>query len=113
MGGEAVREELRGIWADDSAAYLTDLRHPVMRQEWEQRQLKLGRRPNAAEDLRERRRFDREMVAKYGELCPPPPRTKWQLLTYDIMDQKEERELRQRIAARQPVYERVYVDEEL
>lgn len=109
-----MENTLRGIWADDSAAYLTDLRHPVMRQEWESRLLRQGQRPEAAVDLRQRRQFDREMVAKYGTICPPPPRTKWQLLAYNILDQKEERERQERIAAaRQPVYERVYVDEEL
>lgn len=103
-------DELRGIWADDTATYLTDMRHPVIRREWEQRQLRLGRLPNAAEDLRERRQFDREMVAKYGELCPPPPRTEWQLKAYDIMDTQEDAARRR--AARQIVKsEEVYVDE--
>ena len=59
-------DDLRGIWADDSATYLVDMRHPVIRQEWEQRQLRLGRLPMAEVSLRERRQFDREMIVKYG-----------------------------------------------
>ena len=92
-------EELRGIWAPDTATYLTDMRHPVIRQEWEQRQLRMGRLPMAAVSLRERRQFDREMIAKYGDLCPPPARTKWQLITYDIMDAQEDRAERERMLA--------------
>ena len=92
-------EELRGIWAPDTATYLTDMRHPVIRQEWEQRQLRLGRLPMAAVSLRERRQFDREMIAKYGDLCPPPARTKWQLKAYDIMDAQEDRAERERMLA--------------
>lgn len=107
-------EELRGIWADDSATYLTDMRHPVIRREWEQRQLRMGRLPMAAVDLRERRQFDREMVAKYGEICPPPARTEWHLKTYDIQDAQEERAARNQRAAEDAIktkYEEVYVDE--
>lgn len=107
-------DELRGIWADDTAIYLTDMRHPVIRREWEQRQIRLGRLPSAAVDLRERRRFDREMVAKYGEICPPPARTEWQLQAYDILDAQEERAQRERmaaIAAKRTRTEEVYVDE--
>lgn len=92
-------EELRGIWAPDTATYLTDMRHPVIRREWEQRQLRMGRLPMAAVSLRERRQFDREMIAKYGDLCPPPARTKWQLITYDIMDAQEDRAERERMLA--------------
>lgn len=107
-------EDLRGIWADDTATYLTDMRHPVIRREWEQRQLRLGRLPMAAVSLRERRQFDREMVAKYGEICPPPARTVWHLKTYDILDAQEERAERERlaaIAAKNATYEEVYIDE--
>ena len=93
-------EELNGIWAPDTATYLTDMRHPVIRREWEQRQLRMGRLPMAAVSLRERRQFDREMIAKFGDLCPPPARTKWQLITYDIMDAQEERERAEQMAAR-------------
>ncbi len=105
-----MSEDLRGIWAENGAGYLTDLRHPVMIREWTQRQLRLGRRPDSPTTLRDRRQFDREMVAKYAEACPPPTRTPWQLMTYDFMDKQEE------IAARQPVrvrYEEVYVDEDI
>ena len=92
-------EELRGIWAPDSATYLTDMRHPVIRREWELRQLERGRLPNAAMPLRERRQFDREMIAKYGDLCPPPARTAWHLKTYDILDAQEDRAERERMMA--------------
>lgn len=107
--------ELNGIWADDSATYLTDLRHPVLREEWTRWQFQRNRRYDSPmSDERERRDFDRAMVAKYAEDCPPPPRTPWQLMAYTILDQKEEREERQRLAAaRQPVYERMYVDEDI
>ena len=107
-------DDLRGIWAPDSATYLTDMRHPVIRREWEQRQLRLGRLPNAAVELRERRQFDREMVAKYGEICPPPARTVWHLKAYDILDAQEERAEKVRlaaIAAKNVMIEEVYVDE--
>lgn len=92
-------EELRGIWADDTATYLTDMRHPVIRQEWERRQIERGWYPADAVPLRDRRQFDREMVAKYGEICPPPARTEWQLKAYDIMDAQEDREERERTMA--------------
>lgn len=107
-------DDLRGIWADDTAHYLTDMRHPVIRREWEQRQLRRGRRPAAAESLRERRQFDREMVAKYGEICPPPARTEWHLKIYDILDAQEDRAERERMAAeaaKNIKYEEVYIDE--
>lgn len=107
-------DDLRGIWADDSATYLVDMRHPVIRQEWEQRQLRLGRLPMAAVSLRERRQFDREMIVKYGDICPPPARTEWQLKAYDILDAQEERAAREKaaaIAARNVKFEEVYVDE--
>lgn len=92
-------DDLRGIWADDTANYLTDMRHPVIRQEWTQRQIERGWYPADAAPLRDRRQFDREMVAKYGDACPPPARTKWQLITYDIMDAQEERAERERTMA--------------
>ena len=107
-------EELRGIWADDTATYLVDMRHPVIRREWEERQLRLGRLPMAAEELRERRQFDREMVAKYGDVCPPPARTEWQLKAYDILDAQEDRAAGERaaaLAAQNATYEEEYVDE--
>ena len=85
-------EELTGIWAPDAATYLTDMRHPVIRREWELRQMEKGRYPTDAATLRERRQFDREMVAKYGATCPPPPRAEWQLKAYDILDAQERRE---------------------
>ena len=92
-------DELQGIWADDSATYLTDMRHPVIRREWEQRQLRLGRYPADAVSMRDRRQFDREMVVKYGEICPPPARTEWHLKIYDILDAQEERAERERTMA--------------
>ena len=107
-------EDLRGIWADDTATYLTDMRHPVIRREWEQRQLRMGRLPMAAVSLRERRQFDREMIVKYGDTCPPPPRTEWQLKAYDILDAQEERAARAQraaMAAKNAKSEEVYVDE--
>lgn len=85
-------DELQGIWADDSATYLVDMRHPIIRKEWTERQLRLGRLPFEPVELSERRQFDREMVAKYGEACPPPPRAEWLLKAYDIMDAQERRE---------------------
>ncbi len=107
-------DDLRGIWADDTAHYLTDMRHPVIRREWDRRQIERGWYPADAAPLRERRQFDREMVAKYGEICPPPARTEWHLKTYDILDAQEERAERERmaaIAAKNVKYEEVYIDE--
>ncbi|MBR3778178.1 MAG: hypothetical protein IKL13_00430 [Clostridia bacterium] len=107
-------DDLRGIWADDTAHYLTDMRHPVIRREWEKRQIERGWYPADAASLRDRRQFDREMVAKYGEICPPPARTEWHLKIYDILDAQEERAEREKaeaIAARNVTYEEVYVDE--
>lgn len=118
MAADAKKKEvektadLRGIWADDSATYLTDLRNPVMTEEWKRWQQDRERRPDSPMSLRERRQFDRVMVQKYGKSCPPPARTKWQLMAYDIMDAQEaqaEKERRQRAV----VYERKYVDEDL
>lgn len=107
-------ERLRGIWREDPAPYLVDMRHPVAREEWDNRQLRLGRFPWEPQEKRERRQFDREMVAKYGKIYPPPKHAKWVLATHGIIDQQEEREMRQRIAAdRVPEYEEVYIDEEI
>lgn len=92
-------DDLRGIWADDTANYLTDMRHPVIRQEWTQRQIERGWYPADAAPLRDRRQFDREMVAKYGEICPPPARTEWHLKIYDILDAQEDRAERERAMA--------------
>ena len=92
-------DDLRGIWADDTATYLVDMRHPVIRRELNERQLRLGRYPSDAAHPRERRQFDREMIAKYGDLCPPPARTTWHLKAYDILDAQEERAERARLAA--------------
>ena len=106
-------ERLAGMWADDTANYLTDMKHPVVRDEWTVWCIEMGLRPDAAVSLRERRQFDRLMVAKYRKLCPPPPRTKWMLIAYDIMDQQEQRQRRQETAARRTVCEEEYVDEEI
>lgn len=107
-------DDLRGIWADDTATYLTDMRHPVIRREWDRRQIERGWYPSDAAPLRDRRQFDREMVAKYGDICPPPARTEWHLKTYDILDAQEERAAREKaaaIAAMNVKIEEVYVDE--
>ena len=107
--------DLTGIWAEPPAIYLTDLRHPVMQSEWTRWQLDRGRRYNSPMSSdRERRDFDRAMLVKYGDLCPMPARTKWQLKVYEILDQKEDLENRRRLAAAKiTAQERVYVDEEL
>ena len=112
-GVVAVGEPLYGIWADDTAFYLTDLRHPLMRQEWVRWQLSRGRRYDSPMPDRERRDFDRVMLAKYGEQCPPPPRTAFQLVVFDIYDRKETyAEEQRRLAAMPPVeYEEEYIDE--
>lgn len=103
-------ERLRGIWREDPAPYLVDMRHPVAREEWDNRQLRLGRFPWEPQDKRERRQFDREMVAKYGKIYPPPARAKWVLATHGIIDQQEERARR---ADRKVTYEMRYIDEEI
>ena len=107
-------DELQGIWADDTANYLTDRRHPVMMEENRRWLLERGRRDDEDMSPRERRQFDREMVAKYGEICPPPARTVWHLKIYDILDAQEERAAREKaaaIAAKNAKNEEVYVDE--
>ena len=107
-------ERLRGMWREEPVPYLVDMRHPVVREEWDDRQLSRGRFPWEPEPERERRQFDREMVAKYGKIYPPPPRAKWVLATHGIIDQQEERARRKKeAAARAPVYEEVYIDEEI
>lgn len=103
-------DDLRGIWADDTATFLTDLRHPVIRREWNARLQRAGRRIGTPAEMRERRQFDREMVAKYAALCPPPPRTEWLLKAYDIMD-AQEAAARRRAFQRNVRYEEVFVDE--
>ncbi len=84
-------QTVTGIWADDTATYLADLKHPLMRQEWGAWMLARGQRPDSPQSLRVRRDFDRAMVVKYAEICPPPPRARWLLATYDIMDAQERR----------------------
>lgn len=106
-----MNEPLTGIWSQDGSTYLTDLRHPVMRKEWSDWQLAHGRRPDSTMPLEERRQFDRLMLVKYGDLCPPPARTPWQLKVYEILDQKEMLEQR-RAAVPVTKQERVYIDEE-
>lgn len=93
-------QTLTGMWAADTALWLADMRHPVVREEWTRWRLSLGERPDSPFTMRERRQFDRLMVAKYGEICPPPPRTKWQLWGYDIQDMNEDRLARQAAAQR-------------
>lgn len=106
-------ERLVGMWADDNAHYLADMKHPVVRDEWTVWCIGMGLRPDAAVSLRERRQFDRLMVAKYGKIYPPPKRAKWVLLTHNILDQQEQRQRCQGATARRIVYEEEYVDEEI
>ncbi len=114
---DMASEPLFGIWRNDLSFYLTDLRHPVMRQEWVQWQLSRGRRYDSPMPPRERRQFDREMIAKYSEICPPPSGVQFHLVVYDIFDRQEDyAEEQKRLAAMPPMVETermVYVDEDL
>ena len=84
-----MTETLKGIWREGTG-YLADVRHPIIRAEWDRWQAERGYRPDTPPTLRDRRQFDREMLWRYGDQMPPPARTKWQLMAYDIMDAQEE-----------------------
>lgn len=98
----------------ERAAYLTDLRHPVIAAEYRARLRELGMRYDDWLPPRQRRQFDREMVLKYGERFPLPPHATWLLMAYDIQDEQEDvAERQRRQAAAQPAMVAVYVDEDL
>ena len=81
------------LWIGDEVAvknntrFLTDLTHPLIRREYEQRCSELGLRCDAPLTEQQRRDFDRAMVAKYGERYPPPGRTPWLLMIWDMLEQ--------------------------
>lgn len=94
-------QTLVGMWAADTEPYLVNMFHPVMRNEWSQWWIEDGFYRYGNEGMeRARRQFDRLMVVKYGEICPPPVKTKWQLWGYDIQDMNEDRLARQAAAQR-------------
>lgn len=94
-------QTLTGIWAAPTEPYLVNMFHPVMRNEWTQWWIDEGFSRYGNEQVqRARRQFDRLMVVKYGEICPPPPKTKWQLWGYDIQDMNEDRLAREAAAKR-------------
>ena len=101
---------MTGLWLPDGAPYLADLRHPVIHREYTEHMTASGRRYNEPMSPRERRQFDREMVAKYGAQCPPPPRAFFSLMSYDAQDAQEEAAAR---AARVPVMVTVCEEEDL
>lgn len=78
-----------GLWIDDTvgATFLTDPTHPLIRREMERRQRELGLRCDSPMTDKQRRDFDRAMVAKYGERYPPPARTPWLLMIWDMLEQ--------------------------
>ena len=84
---------MSSIWlSDDYAAknnvrFLTDPTHPLIRREMEQQQRELGLRCDSALSEAQRRDFDRAMVAKYGDRYPPPARTQWVLLGWEVVEQ--------------------------
>ena len=81
------------LWIGDEVAaknntrFLTDLTHPLIRRELEQRCSELGLRYDSPMTESQRRNFDRAMVAKYGERYPPPARTPWLLMIWDMLEQ--------------------------
>lgn len=109
-------QTLTGMWAADTESFLVNPFHPVMHNEWMQWWIEDGFYRYGNEGMeRARRQFDRMMVAKYGEICPPPPRTKWQLWGYEIQDMNEDRLARQAAAQlRKETQEEVvtYVEED-
>lgn len=78
----------------DGVAYLADVRHPLFAEEYQRRQIEKGRRFDEGMPPRERRQFDRDMIAKYGKQYPPPARTPFALMSYCIQDAAEERAAR-------------------
>lgn len=97
-------------WLPDGSMYLADIRHPLIAEEYRQHQKEKGRRFDEGMPPRERRQFDRDMVLRYGKQYPPPARTEWALLSYDIQDAAEERAARVEKPAEMVT---VYVDEDL
>lgn len=77
------------IWRDDTdgPTFLTNLQHPLIRREYDQRSRELGLAYSSAMSEQQRRDFDRAMVAKYGERYPPPARTPWLLMIWDMLEQ--------------------------
>ena len=101
---------MSSLWTPDGSLYLTDLRHPLIAEEHRRQLVESGRRFDEYMSPAERRQFDRDMVAKYGKAYPPPARTEWALITYDIMDAAEERAARTTSKIETVT---VYVDEDL
>lgn len=81
---------MTGLWASDDSRFLTDLRHPVIAAEYRRRLIEAGARYDGWLSDRQRRQFDRDMVRKYAAACPPPPRARWHLQIYDILDAAED-----------------------
>lgn len=94
------------LWqpVEAQSPFITNLSHPVIRAEYSARLRELGMRYDEWMQPRERRAFDRLMVAKYGEQFPPPPHAVWLLEAFDILDAAEEQAER---ARRVPVTVRV------
>ena len=73
------------LWSNDGARYLTNMKNELIRMEYDKRLRELGHtRYNEIMTERERRQFDRDMIAKYGEACPPPGRAEWLLKVWDF-----------------------------
>ena len=81
-------------WTHDGLPYLADIRHPLFAEEYRRRQAEKRRRYDEGMPPRERRQFDRDMVLKFGKAYPPPARTPWVLMSFDIQDAAEERAAR-------------------
>ena len=78
------------IWNEDEsgAIWLTNLQHPIIREEYSKRLRELGLiRYNDTLNEQQRRDFDRAMVQKYGDQYPPPGRTPWLLKIWDMLEQ--------------------------
>lgn len=64
---------------DGPSRYIADLQSPIIRPEYEKRQIELNGRVNTPLDEVERLRFDLDMVEKYRPFYPLPEVLEWKL----------------------------------
>lgn len=74
------------MWLPNTAIYIANLQHDIIREEYNAFRRVLGIRHGDPMSDRQRRDFDRLMVKKYAKKETPPERTRFVLQGYDILD---------------------------
>lgn len=77
---------------DGSSRYIADLQSPIIRPEYEKRQIEVNGRVNTPLDEVERLRFDLDMVEKYRPFYPLPEVLEWKLKSIKIQYRNAVRE---------------------